>query len=102
MSEIHPFELLQEFVDQLGYSNEPLLVCNNPYRPIVFQVNTTKHFVFCLIPLEKEPRDFFETVTPAYDKYLDGKSTDGYIFFRNVDPSVLKSEVIAWYRGLQN
>lgn len=100
MQEVLPFELLQSIAEQLGFNHDPVTVGEKRYRPIVFKVNKTNHYVFCLTPLFIEPQDFFDGVGDAYNKYLDGKDADGYMFFRDMNPDQLKTRVVNWYSTL--
>lgn len=102
MQEVLPFELLQSIAEQLGFHHQPVTVEEKHYRPIVFKVNKTNHYVFCLTPLFLEPQDFFDGVGDAYDKFLDGKDPDGYMFFRDLNPDELQSQVVNWYSTLVN
>jgi hypothetical protein len=94
MKEVMPFELLQEIVGQ-----SPISLFGEMYRPIVFLVNATQHYVFCLVPFGEEPHDFFEEIGEAYDAYLDGKPTS-YKFFRDKHSEDLKTQVVEWYKSI--
>ena len=100
MQEVLPFELLQSIAEQLGFHQQTIAVGEKYYRPVVFKVNTTNHYVFCLTPLFTEPDDFFGEVGDAYGCYLDGKDTKGYLFFRDLSPAALEEQVANWYLSL--
>lgn len=102
VKEVLPFELLQTISEQLGFHQQPLTVGDKQYRPIVFRVNATKHFVFCLTPVTMEPFDFFEEVGDAYESYLDGSCAKDFLFFRDHNPEGLEQQVVSWYRSLAN
>lgn len=102
MKEVLPFELLQDIVEHLEVGQSPVELCGISYRPIVFRVNTTNHYVFCLIPVNLQSRDFFNEVGDRYEMYLDGLDTGGYLFFRSLNSDELKGEVINWYKNCKN
>ena len=99
MKQVLPFELLHQIVESLQVGHDPIEVDGMLYRPIVFQVNATQHYVFCLTPIHVMPENFFNQVDKAYETYLDGGVTK-YIFFRDKSPEELKLQVEDWYRGL--
>lgn len=93
-----PTDLLDTIVSELDLSYKPLSIGDKRYRPTVFQVKKSKQYVCCFIPVNITPSDFFKGINTQYENYLQGGSTNGYIFFKHEDPVQLKESVAAWYR----
>lgn len=96
-----PTDLLTSISTELDLSDKPLRLDNKAYRPTVFQVRESKHYVCCFLPVDITPADFIEGMNTQFENYLKGDSTNGYIFFKHEDPELLKESVVAWYKNRQ-